>query len=423
MVRMSDILKKVEQRNLENEQQKPAEETPAQPAPQAPPAPEQAAPQAPAQPASAQPTPPAPPAPEQAAPQAPAQPASAQPAPPAPTAPEQPATLPPSPADTASPASKHGIRLSRPGLERAAGLNNEQAIHLYLKTLDCVKDLFQKVKNDVAIVEEDQDIINFVEQFVDQQLLDNDNIIGMISLPADKNYLYNHAINVCLISVEIGIALGYKREELVDLGVAAILYDIGMIKYDEIYSQPRVLTPEEREQIKGHTAASFEILKKFKHISPRVATVAYQEHERQDGSGYPCGLKGDSIDEYVKILAVADVYDAITHPRPHRKEMQPYDALNLVIQSKDVLDAKGVRAFIERICCPYPIGCYVKLSSGEKGMVVGRNIGTAFRPIVEIIYNLNRESAEMTRIIDLNKHPAIYIKDYMTKGEMEEMLG
>jgi len=409
MVRMSDILKKVEQRNLESEQPKPAEA-------------------APAQPASAQPAPTAPAQPAPPAPQAPAQPPAAeqaaQPAPPeSPPAPEQPAPQSPAEVDTDSPASKHGIRLSRPGLDRAAGLNNEQAIHLYLKALDCVKDLFQKVKADVAIVEEDQDIINYVEQFVDQQLLDNDNIIGMISLPSDKNYLYNHAVNVCLISVEIGIALGYKREELVDLGAAAILYDIGMVKYDEIYSQPRVLTAEEREQIKGHTAVSFEILKKFKHISPRVATVAYQEHERQDGSGYPCGLKGDSIDEYVKILAVADVYDAITHPRPHRKEMQPYDALNLVIQSKDVLDAKGVRAFIERICCPYPIGCYVKLSSGEKGMVVGRNIGTAFRPIVEIIYNLNRDNTEMTRIIDLNKHPAIYIKDYMTKDEMEEMLG
>ncbi len=399
MVRMSDILKKVEQRNLQSEQQKAAPDVPA------PPSPAQVPPQTP--PPVSPETPPPAKAPEAEQPAVP------------------PAETPPAPApeDAASPSSKHGIRFSRPGLDRAAGLNNEQSIHLYLKALDCVKDLYQKVKEDGDIVDEDKEIISFVEQFVDQQLLDNDNIVGLISLPTDKNYLYNHALNVCLISVEIGIGLGYKREELIDLGVAAVLYDIGMVKYDEIYSQPRPLTAEEREEIKGHTAASFEILKKFKHISPRVATVAYQEHERQDGSGYPCGLKGDSIDEYVKILAVADVYDAITHPRPHRKEMQPYEALNLVIQSKDVLDAKGVRAFIERICCPYPIGCYVKLSSGEKGMVVGRNIGAAFRPIVEIIYNLNRDSAEMTRIIDLKKHPTIYIKDYMTKAEMEEMLG
>jgi HD-GYP domain-containing protein (c-di-GMP phosphodiesterase class II) len=316
---------------------------------------------------------------------------------------------------------KYGLRVARGALDRSKGLSNEESIQVYMKVLGQVSDIYNMVKDYQEITDEDARLKEHITTFVDQQLLNNDNIIGLISLPGEKDYLYNHVVNVSLISIEIGIGLGYPRDYLIELGMAAVLYDIGMVRFFDLYNKPRQLSPEELEKIKQHTEASFEILDKFKNINKRVAIVAYQQHERQDGSGYPCKLKGDSIDEYVKIISVADVYDALTHPRAYRTELQPYEALNHIIKIKDQLGPKGVRAFIERICCPYPIGCYVKLSSGEKGMVVGRNIGSAFRPIVEIIYNIDKESPEMTRIIDLKKNPAVNIKDYLTRQEIEEM--
>ena len=317
---------------------------------------------------------------------------------------------------------KHGLRISRPVLDRTSGMSNEEAIHLYIKVIEFVKNLYNKIKNNISPIEDDKEVPLFMEQFADQQLLNNDNIVGLISLPSEKDYIYNHAINVAIISIEVGIGMGYKKPELVDLGSAALLGDIGMVKYTGIYNQARPLSEEEKEQIKNHTSVSFEVIEKFKNINPRIATIAYQLHERQDGSGYPCGLKGDSIDEFVKIISVADIYDALSHPRAYREAIEPYQALNSVIKAKEILGPRGVRAFIERLCCPYPIGCYVKLSSGEKGMVIGRNIGEAFKPIVEIIYNVNKDGSEMTRIIDLKKAPTVYIKDYLTKSELKDLM-
>jgi len=320
------------------------------------------------------------------------------------------------------PTAKHGLRISRPVLDRTTGMANEEAIHLYIKFIHFIKDLFIKVRNDTPLCGEDKEIPLFIEKLVDQQLLNNDNIVGLISLPPEKDYIFNHVVNVAIISIEVGIGIGLKKPELIELGTAALLSDIGMVKFADIYNLPRQLSEEEKEEVRKHTSESFEILQTFKNISPRISTIAYQLHERQDGSGYPCGLKGDSIDDFVKIISVSDIYDALSHPRPYRDAIEPYQALNSVIKAKDILGPRGIRAFIERLCCPYPIGCYVKLSSGEKGMVVGRNIGEAFKPIVEIIYNVNKDGSEMTRIIDLKKTPTLYIKDYLSKSEAKELM-
>jgi|GEM_PF-829110 len=390
MVRMSDILKKVEQRRAEAERYVVPE---ASPVPEAPPRP---------QPVSS-------PAPVEA---------STPPSPPPPQAP----VLPPAMSDAQlEEAQRLRMHVVRPIKDAANGLNNDEAILLYMKVVDCVKNLYEKVKNEQEITFEDREIQTHIERFVDEQRLNNDNIVGLITLPPERNYLYNHVVNVAIIAIEIGIGLGYPREELIELGNAAALYDIGMVKFSDLYEQPRKLNAEEFERIRQHPSVSFEILKKFKNISQRIVTIAYQEHEREDGSGYPCGLKGNSIDEFVKIIAVADIYDAVCHPRPYRDALQPYEALNLIIQAKDSLGSRGVRAFIERICCPYPIGCYVRLSTGEKGMVVGRNIGDAFKPILEIMQTSSKSGSQMTRILDLKNTTSVHIKDYLTKREMQEL--
>ena len=310
-----------------------------------------------------------------------------------------------------------GIRISQPIAGKLKLLNEEESIKLYEEAVSLAKDIYDRAKADKEIIQEDKNnIINYVEKFVDQQSLINDNILNLLNLEIKHDFIYNHVVNVCIVSIEIGLGLGYGRAKLVDLGTIAIIHDIGLVKFSELYRQQRTLNEAEFSEIKNHPAASVEILKKSKDIFKKYISVVYQEHERVDGSGYPLGLKGDSINGYARIVGLADAYEAMTHLRPYRNKISQYEVLKRLIEAKDSFDVRAMKVMIERIASPYPLSSYVKLSSGEKGKVVRRNLGSPLKPVIEIMFDASGERIEKTKIIDITKYPTIYIKS-MSKSE------
>lgn len=143
--------------------------------------------------------------------------------------------------------------------------------------------------------------------------------------PTPEDYLIYHVLNVSIISLDLGRGLGYELLQLIELGRAALLHDIGITGYMNIINLPKKLSAEEFKVVKEHPAiGSDTLINNYKDLGQKVFEAVRQEHERSDGSGYPLGLKGNEINEYAQILGVADVYEAMIHDRPYRKKIPLY---------------------------------------------------------------------------------------------------
>ena len=160
-----------------------------------------------------------------------------------------------------------------------------------------------------------------------------------------------------------------------------------------------------------HTEYGFEILRKDPSVSLLSAHCALQHHEKLDGTGYPRGLKGDEIHPYGKILAVADVFDALTSNRPYRKAMLPHEAMEILYgETYTHFDPKYVKTF-QRSVATYPVGLTVKLNTGETGVVVHYEMGAPNRPTVRVLNDPTGDSVDKPYEIDLAKHPSIMITE------------
>jgi putative nucleotidyltransferase with HDIG domain len=238
------------------------------------------------------------------------------------------------------------------------------------------------------------------------ELKRNQQLMNLLSyIHVKDNYVFTHSLNVTLYSLAIAMQLKFDDKKLHELGLGALLHDIGkMMIPEEILHKPGKLTDEEYAIMKKHTEYGFELLRKEPELSVLVAHCAYQHHEKLDGSGYPRGLKDKDIHPYAKIIAVADVFDALTtHQRAYRKGMLPHEAMEILYagSSNTQFDQKVVEAFRSSIAL-YPIGVTVTLNTGEKAVVVGYNTDTPQRPKIRIFTNTQGEMLKEWIEIDLS---------------------
>jgi len=227
----------------------------------------------------------------------------------------------------------------------------------------------------------------------------------------EEDYLYYHIVNVCLISIEIGLGLGYDRLHLIELATAAFLHDIGITKYLDIINKPGKLTDEDYNKVREHPKYGIEILNKLDKEFPRgIFDVVEQEHERIDGSGYPKGTKDGDISEYAQIVGLVDVYEAMIHNRPYRNKHTPSQTINMILNNKNAFGYKIIKNLIERIGI-FPLGFLVRLNTREIGVVFKDNLKSPLRPVVNIIYDPNGKELKQPKQIDLNSNPVIYIEE------------
>lgn len=226
-----------------------------------------------------------------------------------------------------------------------------------------------------------------------------------------QDYLYCHIVNVCFISIEIGLGLGYDRSRLIELGIAAFLHDIGMIKYLDIIKKAEKLSEQDYNKVKEHPKSGLDILNElWKELPPVVLDVVLQEHERMDGSGYPRGIKNDDISEYAQIVGLVDVYEAMIHRRPYRDKFTPSETINKILNNKNAFGYKIIKVLIERIGI-FPLGSLVRLNTQEIGVVFKDNLKSPLRPVVNIIYDPNGKQLKQPKQIDLSNNPVIYIEE------------
>jgi len=170
----------------------------------------------------------------------------------------------------------------------------------------------------------------------------------IVDLKRQKDYLYQHAINVAAYAIMIGESMQYHQLKLFDLTQAALLADFGM-QYidDDILYKPEALTDEEIEEMRKHTLLGFQHLGRNCFIKGMISVVALQHHERWDGSGYPKGSMGEDIHEYSRIIALADFFDAYTSDRPYRRLHSIQEAMEFINEQDGILfDSRVVRHFL-----------------------------------------------------------------------------
>jgi HD-GYP domain-containing protein (c-di-GMP phosphodiesterase class II) len=183
----------------------------------------------------------------------------------------------------------------------------------------------------------------------------------------------------------IGKWLGYSQEEILELGEAGLLFDIGKLSLPEYLLNKEVgVTPEEYELVKKHAQFGYSILLKTKGVSPNIKYAALHHHERMDGSGYPLRLREGQIHDFAKIIMVCDVFDALITERPYKKAISPLMAADYLSWSSGKLfDAEVCFVFIKKIS-EYCIGKTVKLNDGNTGKIVFVDENFPTRPIVQV---------------------------------------
>jgi len=170
------------------------------------------------------------------------------------------------------------------------------------------------------------------------------------AIDAKDEYTHGHSFRVAELSVAIGKAMNIPDAMLQDLEIAAYMHDLGKIGISEsILGKPSKLTKEEYEEIKKHPVFTNKILQPI-HLPAFIVDAAVQHHERLDGRGYPLGLQGDEISRFAKIIAVADVFDAMTSNRPYRDALSVEKALEIICNGIDQeFDRKAVLALISSL--------------------------------------------------------------------------
>lgn len=265
-----------------------------------------------------------------------------------------------------------------------------------------IKNITLNKQPNMTIVKDS--ISNMLEEILNNKQI----LLNLTDIKNNDDYTFLHSVNVAVISLVIGKLLNYDKEKMMNLGTGALLHDIGKAFIPpEILNKPDKLTDEEFEIMKQHTTLGYEVLKNNSEINPTSRIIILTHHEKVDGSGYPLKLKGNDLHEFAKIIAIADVFDALTSDRVYRPKWPTYEAIEYLISLAGThFDVDLIKIFTQNVAA-FPNGTLVKLSTGETGIIINQNKDFPNRPLVKIIKDKDGNSID--KIINLMKEISIII--------------
>lgn len=217
--------------------------------------------------------------------------------------------------------------------------------------------------------------------------------------------------NTLLLATRLGIEIDYDESALCELGLCTLTHDIGMLTIPvDVFDSPK-LSADQLALLRDHPNKSREMMEALGEEFTWMGDVVVQVHERHDGSGYPQGLRGNEIHEYARIIGLADMYEALGHPRSDRKAHVIYNALTTVIDTRNKhFDPRLIKALIN-IVSIFPLGSLVKLNNNQIGRVVGANRLYPTRPLVETLLDHRGNHVKHTQLVHLEEEPMLYIVD------------
>lgn len=272
----------------------------------------------------------------------------------------------------------------------------------FLKNTENFKDSLMTIVNDNAEVDSRQ-LLDSITSMVSEDMTSISVFDMLHNMRQYDDFTYMHSMNVALISNVFAKWLGMSDKEVEIATLGGLLHDVGKLKIpDNIMRKPDRLSPAEYNIIKTHSLQGYNILKD-KKIDENVKLCALMHHERCDGTGYPLGLLGEKLNEYSKIVAIADVYDAMTAARIYRGPLCPFKVIG-IFESEGLqkYDSHYILTFLEHIATTY-MNNRVRLNNGEEGDVIFMNKNQYSRPMIKC----------GDKFIDLSKEPSLYIETFV----------
>lgn len=263
------------------------------------------------------------------------------------------------------------------------GMRNESLTQSYSKVERTLDNIFDRIRDGEKV--ESEKVIGEMKEFVDEISTERDILTQMRLLKKKDDYTFNHSLGVSILAITLGKWLNYSKDKILDLSIAGLFHDIGKLRVpEEIVTKPSRLTTEECAVMKKHSYYSYEMLLETDKFNNDILLGVLQHHEKMNGTGYPNRVTGDRIHEYAKIIAVCDIYHALTSRRVYKDKDSPLRAADyLRKESFTSLDPYITQVFLKNISKFY-VGNKVLLSNGTTGIIVYIHPQDETKPIVQV---------------------------------------
>jgi HD-GYP domain-containing protein (c-di-GMP phosphodiesterase class II) len=295
----------------------------------------------------------------------------------------------------------------------------------YENMLSFVTSILDKVAEGQESKIKAEEILGWTQEFCDQfQKSINPNDLIKLVFRHDEyksNYVYTHSVNVCLLCVRMALELNFSLDKLQELVIASLFHDIGLMRIPvNIWNKDSRLSNAEYEEVQKHVLYGAEIMKNISGIGENIPLIISQYHEKVDGTGYPNHLTKEKIRFEARLISLMDKYEAKTHTRLWRPRFLPDKAIQQILDNEGgSFDPHFVKTMLRCISI-FPVGSWVRISTGEIGEVVRTNADTPMRPVINIVFDRSKNRLEETRILDLSKQFLIHVEHCIDPSEIEE---
>lgn len=273
-------------------------------------------------------------------------------------------------------------------LQREAAYYHElnRAKEVHQATLEAARNTLKAARFGKQV--EIASIEHAAEEIVSSLLRNPDALVSLSQIKGYDEYTYVHSVNVGILITSLVYSMGYSEEQLLEAGIGGLLHDIGKMRVPEhILNKPGRYTTEEFSIMKRHPENGLNILKNANAISDFSKVVIIEHHERFNGKGYPKGIDNAEIHDIGFIAAVADVYDAMTTDRIYRPACTPQQTLAMIFQGCNIDYSRRIVELFTRHLGIYPVGSFIRLASGEMGVVIRVDKGAILTPNVLILFD------------------------------------
>ncbi|WNB92075.1 HD-GYP domain-containing protein [Bacillus sp. NEB1478] len=300
--------------------------------------------------------------------------------------------------------------VSMSGLETASikQVKTEEKLsfpEMYLQAVKRYKQLFTNWQSgsNIDMLEVRQSVLNILQEGTNYPR----EMLLLHHYATREDYIYHHAVSVGILSTFLAKKLNYTSGDCIQIGLAGVLSDCGMSKVQPgLLKKGGALSPNEFDEVKKHTINGYNMLKKIPSIKEGVLLGVLQHHEREDGSGYPLKVQSSKLHPFSKILAVADVYLAMTSERPYRSKQSPFKVLEMMMKDQfGKFNHQVIRALISGLST-FTLGSKVKLSNNEIGEIIFIEENHPTRPMIKLDNN--------SEILALKTRNDIYIEELLS---------
>lgn len=289
--------------------------------------------------------------------------------------------------------------------------------------IQAIKDVYDTFQNCQLTNSIDVKVLRTTADSILNDLFDRtDPLVQISDIRLHDNYTFSHSVNVAVLATLMGRQLNYTKSALADLTLGALLHDIGKIRVPaSILNKPTRLTFEEEEIMRMHPEDGFRMLHKTSQFSSQIMHIVLGHHEKFDSSGYPRHLSGEKIHEYARIVAIADVYDALTSERSYKKPYTPFLAHSIMTKcTSGHFDPNLIQRFFTNIAI-YPVGSILKINIGY-AIVKKIHITKTLLPVIVLFADSYKSLLPGPETIDLSTTKIASIEYELDEHEITNLM-